>query len=760
MKKKFSLTDFLCKFYVRILLFVMYAPILFLIVFSFTNNNTIGKWDGFSLHLYVALFRDKEIMQACYNTFLVAISSAIVSTILGTLGAIGIFYSGKRSKAVMEGIGNIPVMNAEIVTALSLTILFVFFGVTFDFITLLIGHVVLTIPFVVLSVRPKLMQMNPNIYEAALDLGATPSKALRSIVLPEILPGVFSGFILSITLSLDDYIITAFTRDTAFQTLSTYVYGVTSKSVQPPALRALTTVITLIALIILVIVNVNSKENKGAGKPKHTNKVGTRLVSASVCVCMILFLCAPLFFSSSSEVEDVKEVDVLRVYNWQEYINEGKDDDGAKIADSVMELWEKDYEARTGKKVRVQYDTFETNETMLNTLRTGKTSYDLVCPSDYVIQKMILATQNGDDDAISIEKFDVSKMKNYTKYVSPYISDLFAKNDWTEYSVAYMWGTVGFLYNPDVIKNEDVSTWDLFWNTDYKNRVTCKDVSRDAYVVGSLYVQREKLREANEKYKNGEIDAEELQKIVNDVANDTTEANIENVGEALSEMKKNIYGFEVDTGKIDIVSGKIGANLAWSGDAVYAMDVAEEEYEKELSFKIPDEGSTIWFDGWVMPKGANVELAQDFVDFLCRPDIAVMNMDYIGYTSAIAGDEIFDLVKENYEDENGKYEYDLSYFFNGTLSEENYTDGKAIIRTNTLGRQLTTQYPSLDEVARCGIMEDFGTRNYQVLEMWTRVKSNNISVLSYFMMAFLALMAIAMITNKIRKTQKKKKRRR
>ena len=476
-----------------------------------------------------------------------------------------------------------------------------------------------------------------------------------------------------------------------------------------------------------------------------------RLNALLLCV-IILFLYVPTTFA--------EEIEVLRVYNWQDYINEGKDDDGAKIALSVMELWEKDYERRTGKKVRVQYDTFETNETMLNTLRTGKTHYDLVCPSDYVIQKMLLATKNGSDDSIALEKFDVSKMENYTKYVSPYISDLFAKNDWTDYAVAYMWGTVGFLYNPETIDEEDVSTWDLFWNTDYKNRVTCKDVSRDAYVVGSLYVQREKLREANKKYKNGEIDGEELQRIVNSVANDTTDTNIENVGVALTAMKNNIYGFEVDSGKTDIVSGKIDANLAWSGDAVYAMDLAEEEDGKELKFKIPDEGSTIWFDGWVMPKGANVELAQDFVDFLCKPEIAVMNMDYIGYTSAIAGDEIFELVKENYEDENGTYDYDLTYFFKGTLSEENYTDGKVIIKTNTLGRQLTTQYPSTDEVNRCGIMEDFGEQNQAVLEMWTRVKSNNISAFSYFMMAFLALVVIFMIANKVRKVQKKKRHRR
>ena len=269
MKKKLSFTQFLSKFYVYILLLVMYAPLLLLIVFSFTDTKIIGRWDGFSLHLYKALFKDAEIMQAFGNTFLVAISSAVVSTILGTMGAIGIFYSGKKSKAIMEGISNIPVINAEIVTALSLTMLFVMAGVTFNFITLLIGHVVLTIPFVILAVRPKLMQMDPNIYEAALDLGATPKKALRTIVIPQIMPGIVSGFILSITLSLDDYIITAFTRDTAFQTLSTYVYGVTSKKgTLPPSLRALTTIITLIALVILIIVNINS-----SGEKKKNEKI-------------------------------------------------------------------------------------------------------------------------------------------------------------------------------------------------------------------------------------------------------------------------------------------------------------------------------------------------------------------------------------------------------------------------------------------------------------------------------------------------------
>lgn len=267
--RKNRVLDFIGKFYVYIILVVMYAPILVLVAFSFTDAKLIGNWNGFSLRLYVSLFRNKEIVSAAVNTFVVALSSAAVSTILGTLGAIGIFYSGKRSKAILEGVGQIPIMNAEIVTALSLTILFVFCGVRFNFLTLLSGHVVLTIPFVVLSVRPKLMQMDPNIYEAALDLGATPNSALLKVILPEVVPGIISGFILSVTLSLDDYIITAFTRDNAYETLSTYVYGITSKKgALPPSLRALTTIITLLALLVLLLANLRSKSSV-AKKPRR-----------------------------------------------------------------------------------------------------------------------------------------------------------------------------------------------------------------------------------------------------------------------------------------------------------------------------------------------------------------------------------------------------------------------------------------------------------------------------------------------------------
>lgn len=473
----------------------------------------------------------------------------------------------------------------------------------------------------------------------------------------------------------------------------------------------------------------------------------------SVLICCFLFL--------SVMPNALAEEEVLRVYNWQDYIDEGKDDDGAIIDKSVIQLWEEDFYKRTGRKVRVQYDTFETNETMLNTFKTGKTSYDLACPSDYVIQKMIAATKDGTDETIALEKYDLSKMENYQKYVSPYIANMFENHGWTEYAVGYMWGTVGILYNPENIKKEDVKTWDIFWNTDYKNRSTCKDVSRDAYVIGALHAYSDDLDKLVESYNNGKMKASELQKAVNDVANDTRDVTIEMVKKELAEMKKNIYGFEVDTGKTDIVSGKIDANLAWSGDAVYAMDLAEEEDDKKLEFVIPKEGSTVWFDGWIMPKGANTELAQDFVDFLCRPDIAARNMNYIGYTSVIAGNDIYDMVYENYGVEDGKFERDVTYFFKGTVSDDKYNENsRIIIKTNDENRQLFAQYPSEDETARLGIMEDFGDRNEKVLEMWSSVKSNEMSATTYVLMAVVILIILALLFFGIRNKQKRNKRRR
>lgn len=271
--------------YIYLILLLMYLPILVLIVFSFTTSSNVGEWTGFSFELYPRLFQDAEIMTALGNTIVIALISAAVSTLLGTIGAIGTFYSKKRTRQAIEVVTQIPVVNAEIVMALSLTVMFVFLGsyifkaTLFSFWTLLIGHVLLSLPFVYLSVKPRLQQMDPSLYEAALDLGATPTKALWKVVVPEILPGILSGLLLSITLSLDDFIITAFLRGPglfsgykSIDTLSTLVQAKIKKGPIPPELRPLTTIIFLVVLTFVIISSVfknrkiKSKDRKGREK--------------------------------------------------------------------------------------------------------------------------------------------------------------------------------------------------------------------------------------------------------------------------------------------------------------------------------------------------------------------------------------------------------------------------------------------------------------------------------------------------------------
>ncbi len=263
MKKVFG------QIYIWLILLLMYLPILVLIAFSFTEATNVGEWSGFTFNLYPALFQDKQIMIALGNTLIIAFVSAMVATLLGTLGAVGTFYSKKTTKKLIEGATQVSIVNAEIVIAFSLTVMFVFLGnvifkdYLFSFWTLLIGHVVLAVPFVYTSVKPKLQQMDPSMYEAALDLGATPSVALRKVLIPEILPGILSGFLLSITLSLDDFIITAFTRGNGLlsgagkiETLSTLVQAKIKKGPIPVEMRSLTTIIFIAVVIGVILVTV------------------------------------------------------------------------------------------------------------------------------------------------------------------------------------------------------------------------------------------------------------------------------------------------------------------------------------------------------------------------------------------------------------------------------------------------------------------------------------------------------------------------
>lgn len=476
-----------------------------------------------------------------------------------------------------------------------------------------------------------------------------------------------------------------------------------------------------------------------------------RILASMSAFCALL----PLLLTAAGCAAD-GATPVLRVYNWEDYISKPDKDGGDEYVDLIAEF-EKEY------GVKVEYSTFGTNENMYNELKINPGGYDLVCPSDYMIMKMI------EEDMCEPFTPDFLQNSNYAKYASPYIKNLFDENGWTDYAVAYMWGTMGYVYNPEIVAAQDLASWAGIWNETYSGVSTIKDSVRDSYFLGVAYVYREELNALAKQYGVTSLsDAKyaEYNAKVTEIMNRTDEATLEKVKSALIDLKQYLYGFEVDSGKQDMITGKISINFAWSGDAVYTMDDAEpytdEETGKEvagiyLNYIVPEECSNIWFDGWVMPKGANVDLAQKFIDFLSRPENAAANMNFIGYTSAIAGDEVFeemiDWYDESYVDENsdtigpyagrGKDEegndlvpYDLNYFFQGTGS---YADYVIYVSEENLDRQLSAQYPTEEVLVRSAIMQHFDSeKTASVNEMWEEVKGLPIPVWAYVAIAAIA----------------------
>lgn len=407
----------------------------------------------------------------------------------------------------------------------------------------------------------------------------------------------------------------------------------------------------------------------------------------------------------------------LNLFNWEDYIATGEDDDGNKVGKSTIEEFENYFYEKHQKTIKVNYETFSTNEDVYNQLKLGAIKADLICPSDYMIQKMIKENM--------LEKFprtngNYDSVENYNLYGSPYIKELFDENNFSDYAIPYFWGTMGFTYNPafNSTITEDVKSWDIQWNSKYKGAVTVKDSVRDTIFTAVLKVYKDELAGYRSQFENGSISAKEYNQKLTEVFNRCDDQTLSKVETELKSLKSNIFGLEVDDGKNDIITGKIAVNLAWSGDAVYSMDSAEEEADFQLNYSIPVEGSNIWFDGWVAPKGSQLDLAQEFLDFISDPEIAALNMDYTGYTSAIAGQEIWDLVNDWYAEEEGD-EVDLSYFFEGTLNQG--VDAKIIVGER--GRQFDAQYPDEETIARCAIMKDFGDQTEKVYQIWNNFKS-------------------------------------
>lgn len=416
----------------------------------------------------------------------------------------------------------------------------------------------------------------------------------------------------------------------------------------------------------------------------------------------------------------------LVIYNWEDYIYLGTESDGKIVDKSIVDKFVEYYQEKSGKTISVAYETFSTNEDMYKQIKMGAIKADLICPSDYMIQKM--ANEGRLEPFSYNEKEDSygASLKNWDDFGSPFIRERFASetlqdgSSFLKYSVPYFWGTMGFTYDPEFFfgdLEEVITSWECLWSKDSRlsQQFSLKDSMRDTYVAAIFHVYKDEIAALDETADNFNS---ELSKIFNR-CDDATIAKVE---AALKEAKNTtVYGFEVDEGKDDIVRGVYHANLAWSGDSVYSMDSAEDsEDEKILNYSLPKEGSNVWFDGWCMPKGANVELAEEFVNFICRPDNAALCMDEVGYTSPIVGEEIWELVNKNYaakENEEDVYDVDLSFYFGETVE-----DGATIsIPSSEKGRRFDAQYPTEEMLKRCCLMKDFGEQQTKVEEMWNRV---------------------------------------
>lgn len=459
---------------------------------------------------------------------------------------------------------------------------------------------------------------------------------------------------------------------------------------------------------------------------------------------------------------------VLKIYNCEDYIYEQDTDEDP---DDLIEQFKTYYEEKYGQSIEVVYDCYDTNESMLSELKTGKTNYDLICCSDYTIQRMI-----NDDLVIP---FDDNATPNYNKYVSKYLTgklDNIACNDSSinvnSYARGYMWGTLGLLYNPTYSKfssigedtvREDMNNWLSLWDCKYKNTISIKDSMRDTYSVGimSAYDTYFKILKTN--FETGIISKDEYTNLVTEQFNKCDEKTVSKVLETLEQLKSNIFGFEVDSGKDDIQKGLIGINLAWSGDAVYAMNMAEEQDNPlYLEYKIPETGGNIWFDGWVMPKDANNTLAQEFVDFLSIPNISVLNMDYIGYTSFMAGDAVLDYVLESYDvsedtEIEDKYDRDLTYFFTNSLETHEISDAKFKIEEEN--RQFDASYPTEENLPHLAVMDDFKDNLPYVMAMWEKLKGTSLSLGFYITLGVIFAGSITgVICYKVIKSKERKRR--
>lgn len=556
-----------------LLVLFFYAPILYMIIFSFNEGKSLTHFTGFSLRWYQHMLESRDMMEALYTTFSVALLATAISTVVGTVAAIGLSKSRKIVRDVMDQINNLPMMNPEIVTAIGFMLLFITFKIEKGYTTMLLAHIAFCIPYVMLSVMPKVRSLDPNLADAAMDLGATPFQALTKVIVPQITPGIVSGALIAFTMSVDDFIISYFVTGQGVKNLSIVVYTM-SKRVNPSINAVSTLVVVIITVALLAINLIPMLLTKYQEKGKSTKKL--LVVPAAAVVVLVLGLA--VMKGGIRKTALPYEGQTLRVYNAGEYVGE-----------NLIE----NFEAQTGAKVIM--DLFDSNEQMYIKIANGE-SYDVVIPSDYMIQRMIMEDLLQPLDPNALDGMEL---------LSEDVKDL-PYDPGNQYSVPYFWGTVGIIYDKTKVDEKELEEkgFNIFLDETYKGDIYLYDSERDSFMMALKALG----------YSMNTEDEDELKEAY------------EWLVQCVETMKPEIVTDEI----IDnMAQGRKALGLVYSGDAAYIMSENEN-----MGFYLPEAGTNIWCDAMVIPANAkNTELAHEFMNYVCTYEAAYDNSSYVGYTS-------------------------------------------------------------------------------------------------------------------------------
>ena len=586
MKKKTSVGS---KIILTLTMLFFYLPILYIIIFSFNDSRSLTKFGGFSLRWYEKMFADSTMMEAVLYTVIIAVIATVVATVVGTITAIGLSKSRKVVQKMVERINDLPVMNPDIVTAISLLMFFSVLTVKKGFGTLLIAHIMFCIPYVMLSVTPKLRSLDPNLIDAAMDLGATPFQALAKVIVPQIKPGIVSGALIAFTMSFDDFVISYFTTGNGVNNISILVYTM-SKRVNP-SINALSTIVILLITLVLGVVNIVPIVREKREKDGKSSRAVSRKAMAAVAAVLVLAVVGGTVgarlsqqHKSAAAVEKYGS-NVLKLYLPGEYLGE-----------NVISDFEKQY------GVRVIVENFDSNEMMYTKLMAGD-RYDVIIPSDYMIERLM-----NEDFLQPLDKSMIPNMENMSDAVlgMSYDPD-------NTYSIPYFWGSVGLVYNhenvdPAVIESEG---WEVLRNTDYAGHIYIYDSERDSFMMAfkalGYSMNTEDPNEINDAY------------------------------EWLLQMNNTMSPVYVTDEVIDgMMNGYKDIAVVYSGDAAVVLDENED-----MSFYMPSQGTNIWCDAMVIPANAeNPKLAHEFINYMLTYEAAFDNTETVGYTSPNA--EVFE----------------------------------------------------------------------------------------------------------------------